>query len=385
LPKILSVMFKEDDFEDIRPYHDHEINPALKRIISEPLFDKILDFLFQGQDKVLIRKMLSETHTAHDFQVHFMHPLVSSIVKKTSAGLTYDGFNQLIPGKPYLFVANHRDIVLDSAMLQVLLLDNGHLTSEITFGSNLMINPFIIDLGKVNRMFKVIRGGNKIELLKNAKRLSAYIRYTITQKKVSAWIAQRSGRTKDGNDRTEPGLLKMFNMSAGGDFHQAFAELNIVPLVVSYEYEPCSAFKIKELIALLNGPYQKKPDEDLLSIITGITQPKGRIHMSVGKPVNHLLKELDPDDTLNNKINRLTELIDAEVYRHYKLWPSNYIACDMLSNSVAYRDHYTDHEKKLFLQTMENDIRGLAGEKEMKEEFFLKIYANPLINLNRLK
>jgi len=378
-------MFKEVDFEDIRPYHDHEINPALNRIISEPLFDKILDFLFQDQDKDGIRSMLAETHTAHDFQVRFMHPLVSSIVKKTSAGLTYDGFNQLAPGSPYLFVANHRDIVLDSAILQVLLLDNGHLTSEITFGSNLMINQFIIDLGKVNRMFKVSRGGNKMELLKNAQRLSAYMRYTITRKKVSAWIAQRSGRTKDGNDRTEPGLLKMFNMNAGGDFHQAFAELNIVPLVISYEYEPCCAFKIKELIAAREGPYQKKPEEDLLSIITGITRPKGRIHMSVGRPVNLLLKELSPDDTMNNKINRLTELIDAEIYRHYKLWPSNYIACDMVSNSVAYRNHYTDDEKRLFLQHMENEIRGLAGERKIQEELFLKIYANPLINLNRLQ
>jgi hypothetical protein len=377
-------MFKEVDFEDIRPYHDHEINLALKRIISEPLFEKILDFLFPGQDKNLIRQKLSETYTAHDFQQHFMHPLVSSIVKKTSGGLTYDGFDQLAPGTPYLFIANHRDIVLDSAMLQVLLLDNGHLTSEITFGSNLMINQFIIDLGKVNRMFKVIRSGNKMELLRNSQRLSAYIRYTITHKKVSAWIAQRPGRTKDGNDRTEPGLLKMFNMSARGDFHSTFAELNIVPLVVSYEYEPCCAMKINELIASLKGPYQKKPGEDLVSIVTGITQPKGRIHMSIGKPVNQLLKELDPEDSLNNNINRLAELIDAEVFRHYKLWPSNYIACDRLLNSEDFRDHYSDNEKKLFLQYMENEIRGLAGEGKMLEEYFLKIYANPLINLRQL-
>lgn len=257
MPKIMPVMFNEADFEDLRPYHDNEINPALKRIISEPLFDKILDFLFPGQDKNKIRQGLAETYTAHDFQLHFMHPLVSSIVNKTSAGLTFDGFEQLTPGTPYLFVANHRDIVLDSAMLQVLLLDNGHLTSEITFGSNLMINQFIIDLGKVNRMFKVIRGGNKMELLRNSRQLSAYIRYTITRKKVSAWIAQRSGRTKDGNDKTEPGLLKMFNMSAGKDFHHAFAELNIVPLVVSYEHEPCCALKIKELMASLKKHTRK--------------------------------------------------------------------------------------------------------------------------------
>ncbi len=382
---MMPVMYSDEDFEDIRPYHDHEINPALNRIIAEPLFDKILDFLFPGKDKDLIRQNLANTHTAHDFQLHFMHPLVSSVLAKTSAGLTYDGFDQLVPGSPYLFVANHRDIVLDSAILQVLLLDNGHLTSEITFGSNLMINRFIIDLGKVNRMFKVTRGGNKAELLRNSRRLSAYIRHTITKKKVSAWIAQRPGRTKDGNDKTEPGLLKMFNMSGGKDFHQSFTDLHIVPLVISYEYEPCCALKIKELIASLEGPYLKKPDEDLVSIVTGITRPKGRIHMSVGKPVNHLLQSVDPGESLNNKINRLAELIDSEVYRHYKLWPSHYAACDMLTRSGTYRDHYTAEDRERFMDYMENEIRGLAGERQTLEEYFLKMYANPLINLNRLK
>jgi hypothetical protein len=385
LSKIMSEMFKEAVFEDIRPYLDDEINPALRRIVAVPVFEKILEFLFPDQNKNQIKAMLTKTYTAHDFQVNFMHPLVNSIVNKTSKGLTYDGFEQLTPGTPYLFVANHRDIVLDSAMLQVLLLDNQHSTSEITFGSNLMANPFIIDLGKVNRMFKVYRGGNKMELFKNSKILSAYIRYTLTHKKVSIWIAQRNGRTKDGNDKTESGIFKMFNISGNNNFYQSFKELNIVPLSVSYEYEPCCTFKIKELYAALDGSYQKKPDEDFLSIITGITQPKGRIHMSVGKPVNHCLKELEPITTYNNKINRLVELFDDEIYNHYKLWPNNYIACDHLYNSRDYETHYTARDKKVFLEYMENEIRGLAGERKKLEELFLKIYANPLMNINRLQ
>ena len=380
LPEMLT-----DDFDDIRPYHDHEINPALKRIISEPAFDKILEFLFRGQDKNQIKQKLAGTFSSHDFQVSFMHPLVSSIVKRTSKGLTFDGFEQLTPGTPYLFIANHRDIVLDSAMLQVLLLDNGHLTSEITFGSNLMINQFIIDLGKVNRMFKVIRGGNKMELLRNSQRLSAYIRHTITNKKASIWIAQRPGRTKDGNDKTEAGLLKMFNMSAKGNFFDSFSELNIVPLVVSYEYEPCCAFKIKESVIALNGPYQKKPDEDLMSILTGITQPKGRIHMSIGKPVNQFLKLADQEDNLNNKINKLTELIDTEVYSHYKCWPNNFIAFDLLRNSRDFQAHYTSADKKSFLEYMQNELKGFEDNSKTAGELFLKIYANPVINANRNK
>jgi hypothetical protein len=379
-------MFREEDFEDIRPYHDSEINPALKRVIVNPAFDKILEFFFPDQDKNYFKQKLAETYTAVEFQFTFMHPLVSAIVRKTSKGLTVDGFEQLTPGTPYLFVANHRDIVLDSAILQVLLLDNGHPTSEITFGSNLMINQFVIDLGKVNRMFKVERGGNKTELLRNSQKLSAYLRYTITSKKCSIWIAQRPGRTKNGNDRTEAGLLKMFSMSGHGDFKDTFRELNIVPLVISYEYEPCCAFKIKELLTILNnGTYQKKPEEDLMSIITGITQQKGRIHMSIGKPVNHYLDYLDDKDTLNNKVSRLAEMVDAEVYRHYKLWPGNYLAHDMLFDSKECSGFYDSGEKEEFLRYMENETKGLEGDRKAIEKLFLEIYANPLINLNRIK
>ena len=249
-----------------------------------------------------------------------------------------------------------------------------------------MINQFIIDFGKVNRMFKVIRGGNKIELLRNSKILSAYLRHTITNKKNSIWIAQRPGRTKNGNDKTECGLLKMFNMSAGDNFTDSFRELNIVPLVISYEYEPCCAFKVKELLATsIHGTYQKKPDEDLQSIIRGLSHPKGRIHMSVGKPINQFLDKIDEQDTLNNKINTLAELIDSEVYTHYKLWPGNYIANDILSDSDNYRGFYTSDEKAEFLKYMENETSGIEGERKAIGKIFLGIYANPVINLNSVK
>jgi hypothetical protein len=379
-------MIGEEEFEDIRPYNDNEINQALKRIISDPSFDAILEFFFPDEDKNKIKESLAGTYTAHDFQVNFMHPLVNSIVRKTSKGLTSDGFGQLTPGTPYLFVANHRDIVLDSAILQVLLLDNHHNTSEITFGSNLMINQFVVDLGKVNRMFKVVRGCNKAELIRNSQILSAYIRHTIKVKKNLVWIAQRPGRTKDGNDKTESGLLKMLNMSSQGDFTDSFRELNIVPLVISYEYEPCCSFKVKELLeSSLHGMYQKKPGEDLKSIITGLTQPKGRIHMSVGKPINNLAEMPDEKDTLNNKINRLAGMIDDDVYSHYRLWPNNYIACDLLNKSEKYRSFYSSDEKQEFLKYMEDETGMIEGDKKTIEELFLRIYANPLVNADRLK
>lgn len=379
-------MYNEPDFEDIRPYHNHEINPALKRIMVEPAFDKILDFFFEAQDKALIRQRLTETFSSDEFQRSFMYPLVNSIITKTSLGLSSSGFEQLTPGKPYLFIANHRDIVLDSAILQVLLLDYGLDTTEITFGSNLMINQFVIDLGKVNRMFKVERRGNKIELLKNADKLSAYLRHTITKKKSSVWIAQRPGRTKDGNDKTETGLLKMLNMSGKREFRDSFEELNMVPLSVSYEYEPCCALKSDEVLKTVStGTYFKKPNEDLVSILTGITQQKGRIHLSVGTPLNDLLHRTDSQEGLKNKINELAEIIDSEIYRNFRLWPNNYIAHDLLYQSLKYEKMYTTNEREEFLNYMEREISSSHDKKNPLQEFFLGIYANPVINKTRIK
>jgi hypothetical protein len=375
-------MIVEDSFEDIRPYFDYEINPALKRIISDPSFDKILDFLFSGQDKNQIKQKLADTFSIDDFQLFFMHPLVYSILNKTSKGLSCDGFEQLTPGIPYLFVSNHRDIVLDSAIFQILLVDNGHSSSEITSGNNLLFNQLVTDLGKVNRMLKVIRGGNKMELFRNSKRLSSYIRHSIRDKKTSIWIAQRPGRTKDGNDKTETGLLKMFNMSADKDFYHAFHELNIVPLAVSYEYEPCCALKIKELMLSKEGSYQKKPEEDLISILRGIMQPKGRIHLSVGKPVNQYLKLADHEDTVNKKIIHLTNRIDAEIYGHYKCWPNNYIAYDILSDTREYGAFYSKPEEELFREYRESELKELEKDGNTAGELFLKMYAYPVINMN---
>jgi hypothetical protein len=374
-------MYTAQDFEDIRPYYDEEINPALRRIIAVPEFGKILEFLFPDKDKGKILQNLSQTYTALDFQKTFMHPLVSSIVGKTSKGLTTSGFDKLDTGKSYLFVANHRDIVLDSAMLQVVLLDYGHNTSEITFGSNLMTNQFIIDLGKVNRMFKVYRGGNRMELFRNSQILSAYIRYTITQKHTSAWIAQRNGRTKDGNDKTETGLLKMFNISGSCDFRESFSELNIVPLAVSYEYEPCCGFKVRELMAAAKGiPYQKQPQEDLMSIITGITQPKGRIHLAACTPVNLLLTETDQLQNINDKINKLASLIDSTVYSNYRFWPTNYMAFDLLHHMKQYSSHYTPAELEEFDAYISRELTIFSGDTSLQKELLLKVYANPLIN-----
>lgn len=374
-------MNTEQDFEEIRPYNDDEINPALHRLVGVPEFSKVLEYIFPERKKEDIITELKGIHSAIGFQRHFMHPLVNSIVRKTSKGLTYSGFDLLVPGTPYLFVSNHRDIVLDSAILQVLLFDNGHLSSEITFGSNLMSNPFIVDFGKINRMFTVYRGGNRMEMFRNSRTLSAYLRYTITQKRTSAWIAQRNGRTKDGNDKTETGLLKMFNISSCESFEESFSELNVVPLSISYEYEPCCALKVKETQVVSKGQaYQKAPNEDFMSILTGITSQKGRIHLSVCRPVNTFLDKTGETDVFNDKINNLASLMDAEIYRNYKLWPNNYIACDRLNNSRKYSEFYTPEDEVIFDQYVSRELASLNLNTPEHLEILLKIYANPVVN-----
>jgi len=367
------------DFEDIRPYNDDEINPALRRITAEPVFQNVLDYLFPDRPN---EKIISEIHTitsAIEFQKVFMHPAIRSIVKQTSNGLTCSGFDNIDPDNAYLFIANHRDILLDSAILQILLVEHNFETSEITFGSNLMTSEFVIDTGKVNRMFKVVRDGTKREMLVNSKRLSAYMRYTITEKNTSLWIAQRKGRTKDGNDKTEPGLLKMLNMSGAGNFIENFTELNIVPITISYEYEPCDVMKVKELYSSIKAPYKKSPGEDLNSIITGITQQKGRIHFSVGKPINDKLYEIE-ERANSDKINELARTIDKQIYKNYKLWQTNYIAYDLLYNDNKYANLYSFEEKEAFKKYISTQLNNIKGDIKELEQIFLKIYANPVVN-----
>lgn len=379
-------MNTEQDFEDIRPYSDDEINPALHRIVGVPEFSKVLEYIFPERNKEDIIAELKGIHSAIDFQRKFMHPLVNSIVRKTSKGLTYSGFDLLVPGTPYLFVSNHRDIVLDSAILQVLLFDNGHLSSEITFGSNLMSNPFIIDFGKINRMFTVYRGGNRKEMFRNSQILSAYLRHTIKEKRTSAWIAQRNGRTKDGNDKTETGLLKMFNISSCESFEESFSELNIVPMSISYEYEPCCALKVKETYMVSKGmTYQKAPNEDFMSILTGITSQKGRIHLSICHPANTFLKDSGETTVFNDKVNNLASLIDDEIYRNYRLWPNNYIAFDKLHNGKIYAGFYTPSDEAEFDRYISRELSAINLNTPEHVEILLKIYANPVMNARRLK
>jgi len=374
-------MPEQYNFDDIRPYYDHETNAVLRTMMKDPLFMQLVNYFWPQMTIQDVEEKANRVNSALDFQREFMDMAIREIVARTSTGLTFSGFENIRPDEKYLFISNHRDILLDSAILQVLLFQHGHDTSEITFGNNLMEQGFITHFGKINRMFTVQREGTARELYDISKKLSAYIRHTIVDKKVSVWIAQRNGRAKDGHDLTQTGLLKMLNISGNNNFAESFKELKIVPLTISYEYEPCDVLKVQELyLSSLHTKYKKAPGEDLNSILTGIKQPKGKIHLAVGKPIIDELDEINKLDNENEKIKQLTMLIDNQIYTDYNVLAVNYIALDLLEGTSDYSKHYTAHEKENFIAYINNHIEKLKGEKELLFNLFLKMYAAPLKN-----
>lgn len=369
------------NFDDMRPYNDAEVRTVLDKMARHPLFAKLTGYLWPELSSESLLEKVNKINTVKDFQVEFMHPAIRKIVERSSTGLTCSGIEHLDKNESYLYVANHRDILLDSALLQILLVENDFETSEITFGNNLMDAGFITDLGKMNRMFTVQREGTSRELYNISQKLSAYIRHTITQKKVSAWIAQRSGRTKDGNDITQTGLLKMLNISGQGDFSKNFSELRIVPLTISYEYEPCDDIKLKEnYLSSLHIRYKKAPDEDMNSIIAGVVNPKGRIHLAFGKPIQGIDMTFPDNASENDKFRELTRMIDNQIYRDYKLWPMNYIAADIAEKSTRYQVEYTEEEKKNFLAYVEGKLKNMEGDHDILFNLFINQYAYPVKN-----
>jgi len=372
----------ESEYNKMRPYRDNEVPAAIERIIDTAPFRQIVSYLYEGRNIDEVLKELSQIKTVLDFQLIFSHHAVREIVRKTSDGLTYSGLDKLDKDKGYFFIANHRDIVLDSAIMQILLVENDYQTSQITFGSNLMVNEFIVDLGKLNKMFNFYRGGSKIQMYRNAMLHSKYIQRVITEENESIWIAQRDGRTKNGNDKTQVSLIKMLTMGKDNPF-TALKELNIVPVTISYEYEPCDARKVQEqYIIAQKGNYQKQKGEDMDSVLKGITNYKGRIHIAFGDLMTPVIEQCEQQNMeFNDFAETVATAIDKQVYRDYMLRPNNYIASDLLSNTTNYlNSHYDEKERNHFIKFVEQKITALQGDNNALKKRFYEMYAMPLIN-----
>ena len=377
----ISAFAKDFNFEDLRPHYDNESEEVMKRIAQYDSYHKAMAYLWPEMSKEDVIEKALKTKSPCEFQTEYMSGAIWKIVNSTSNGLTWSGIEQLDRDKSYLYIANHRDILLDSAILQIILDKENFETTEITFGSNLMEKGFITDFGRMNRMFAVKREGTVKELYDISCQLSAYIRHIILDKNTSVWIAQRNGRTKDGHDLTQTGLLKMLSLSGENGFKKNFEELNIVPLTISYEYEPCDVLKVQEsYLSSLHSKYVKAPGEDLNSILTGIKQPKGKIHVAFGKPIQEELVNIDKNSNENDKIKNLAACIDKQIYQNFKLNPVNYIAYDLLQQTTIFENNYSSEEKKLFLNYIDSKIKTMTGEIEALKNLFLSLYANPVIN-----
>lgn len=375
----------EMNFDNIRPYNEAEAREAIQRITRQEEFKTILGYIFEEDvHEELIRKA-RDAKTIHEFQREFMGPLVENILSKTSKGVSDTGFEKLTPDKPRLFVANHRDITLDSSILALRLVEHGYESCEFTWGDNLMVSPFVEDFGKINRMITVFREGTPRQTLLNSKKLSAYIRKRVFDDKKAAWIAQSKGRTKNGNDTTDVGVLKMLTLEGKEGRSEKIEKLNITPVSISFEWEPCDILKTKELYISTKRKYVKHKKEDLNSIIGGILGNKGHIHLSICNPVNEVIKDWDKEMPGKEFFQKLAAVIDKEIYENYKLWPSNFLAYDLLNKSRnrKFSDHYDEKTEKVLnehlMKTLE-EIEYGENEEETVKDLFLSIYANPVIN-----
>ena len=388
LNQFYKIMSEElNEFTDISPYTDAEAVEALGKLADHPAVVEVSKAIFPDKEPEFLRKILKSVKSIDEFQVLVMNKAVEWVLSTTAHNFSYDGIGNLkkINGK-FLAMSNHRDIILDPAITQVVLYRNAIPMTEIAVGSNLLTNKYIEYLIRSNRMIKVIRGINARQLYLSSQVLSKYIRECITSGRSSIWIAQREGRAKDGIDTTEQGLLKMLDMSGTADFTTNFEELNIVPLSISYEYEPCDILKARERLISRTQKYVKGSREDLISIMTGIEQQKGNIHLNIGSPLTHDEIEAASCCNKNDRYQAIRHAVDVRIIEGYKLWKTNYIGYDMVNHTFKYRDKYTPEDVAQFTDYVEHQLDKV--EKSLcradLRDIFLRIYANPVVSLENL-
>ena len=369
------------EFEGISPYTDAEAAEALSKLAEFPLLPAISQKVFPNEEPDFLKNTLKSINTIDEFQVLVMQKFVRWVIETTAKNFSYDSIANIDPNKKFLALSNHRDIILDPAITQLVLYANGIPMTEIAVGDNLITSQTIEWLIRSNRMIKVVRGISARELYLSSQLLSKYIRLNITENRSSIWLAQRQGRTKNGYDVTEQGLLKMLDMSGQADFQTNFEELNIIPMSISYEIEPCDILKARELVISRKQKYVKGKDEDWNSIMTGILQQKGNLHLNIGTQLtSDEIAEAAKCDK-NDRYQLIRHAVDIRVIEGYKLWKNNYVAYDLLNHSFKYSDKYEISDIEKFVAYMEHQLDTV--EKELNREdlrrIFLGIYANPVV------
>ena len=367
-------------FDSIRPFYDAEINAAIQDTVNHPMMKALMDFTFPEVDDAIWKEQLRKTHSIRDFQCNFIYHSLKKVLEKSSEGLTTSGFEKLEKNTSYLFISNHRDIILDTSLLNACLFDNGLVMTSSAIGDNLVKKSFMNTLAKMNRNFLVQRGLSPRELLQSSKLLAEYIGQLLLRENRSVWIAQREGRTKDGNDATHPGVLKMLAMGSDEEnLSNYFKKIKIVPVSISYEYDPTDALKMPQLVAEANNEvYIKEKNEDFTTLLSGIMGQKKHIHIHVGKVLDTELDSIATEfENSNKQIQALAQTIDESILKSYRLWPTNYIAYDILNKTNEHSHLYSESEKSLFERRLEMRI---DNSNPIELQSFLAMYANPVVN-----
>ena len=373
------------NFDDIRPLNNDEVKDAIEALVTNEDFERAFRYIKPDVNWKEFSETMRSFKTKKDFKSKLAYEAVMMVANKTTFSLTISGRSRLPKDKkPCTFISNHRDIVLDASFLNVMLYDVGYGMTQVAIGDNLMIRPWIETLVRLNNSFIVKRGVSVRQMLDVSRTLSAYIRHTINETKESIWIAQREGRAKDSNDRTQGSVLKMLNMSGDKDVVSNIMDLNIFPVAISYEYDPCDFLKAKEFQMKRDDPnYVKSQRDDLLSMETGILNNKGRVHFTLTQPINDQLAALDKDMEKNELIAAIANIIDKEIYKHYRFYPCNYVAYDMLTGTKRFSSNYGLRDKKHFEEYLQGQLDKIVLPN--KDDAFLRtkileMYTNPLKN-----
>lgn len=372
------------EFDEIRPYSPEELPQIFDELLSDKDFQEVIKKVMPDTPLDALTNILRNCKTNLDVQKNIFYGQLHDLIKKCSDGFSLDCSQIAEKNKGYTFISNHRDIVLDSGFLSVGLIDNGFPTTvEIAIGDNLLIYPWIKKLVRVNKAFIVQRALSMRQMLESSARMSRYIHFAVTQKQENIWIAQREGRAKDSNDRTQDSVLKMLAMGGDRDIIDSLKELNIVPLSLSYEYDPCDFLKAQEMQLKRDVEgFKKSQKDDLINMQTGIFGYKGRIHFQAGPCINDELETLRglPKTEI---FTRVSEIIDSYIHRNYRLYPANYIACDMLDGNTSMAEHYTEEDKLKFEAYLQKKIELIDipnKDVDFLRQCILTMYANPVKN-----
>lgn len=378
-------MTDRHDFDDIRPFDEEEFRDKIVQLTEEPYFKGIITAIMPGVDYDTFSQRMKKLRSVNEFQQNIIRPWLEKLTAHTSDGFTYEGIEHISHDKSYLYISNHRDIVLDASYLCIALLKEGYPACQIAIGSNLLIYNWICDMVRINGSFIVKRGLPGRQALEAAHHLSEYIHYAIQERNSSIWIAQREGRSKDSNDRTQEALIKMLCLSGEGSIVQRLTELHFAPVSISYEYDPCDSLKAYEFLQKSKNPdFKKSQRDDLKSMETGIMGYKGRIHFCITPCIDDYVAGLDPAADKNSILQAVIQMIDHRIHANYRIYEGNYVAYDLYYTGNRFADRYNESDKQRFLQYIDQQIAKLGDLTDDDRAFvydkMLLMYSNPLKN-----